>query len=99
MVCTTCGEYSSYIRCQICGQSIGVPKGVKSFTCRYCGSIYDITAPALQENGGWVWPFLGGFILSAIIFTSVGRAMVRTLSEATLTELQAATARRKAKLV
>jgi len=103
MVCTTCGEHSSYantaqtMQCQICGRRIEIPEGVKSFTCPYCGSIYDVTTPALQDNG-WLLPFLGGFILSAIIFTSVGRAMVKTVSEATLTELQSAVSRRKAKL-
>lgn len=86
------------IGCQVCGQIIEVPTGVKSFTCRYCNSLYDVTTPTLEDTGGWVWPFLAGAVISAIIFTSVGRAMVRTLSEATLTELQSATARRKAKL-
>lgn len=85
--------------CEVCGNLIDVPVGVKSFTCPFCNSLYDIATPTLQENGGWVWPFLAGAVISAIIFTSVGRAMVRTLSEATLTELKAATARRKAKLV
>lgn len=82
--------------CQICGQRIEVPMGVKSFTCPYCGSIYDVTVPTL--GNGWLWPFIGGVIISAIIFTSVGRATVKTLAEATLTELQTAAARRKAKL-
>ena len=75
-----------------------MPTGVKEFTCPYCGSVYEITSPKLGDNG-WLWPFLGGFILSAIIFTSVGRAMVKSVGEATLTELQVATARRKAKIV
>lgn len=105
MSCTTCGEHSSYakniaqtIRCQICGQSIGVPKGVKSFTCQYCGSIYDVTTPTLQENGGWVWPFVGGLIVGFIVFAPLGRAMVKTLGEATVAELEAAAVRRKAKI-
>lgn len=85
------------IGCQICGNPIEVPTGVKEFVCPYCNSIYEVTAPTLQDNG-WLWPFIGGFILSAIIFTSVGRTMVKTLSDATLTELKAATAHRKAKL-
>ena len=83
--------------CEVCGQPIEIPMGVKSFTCPYCGSIYDVSVPTLETNG-WLWPFVGGVILSAIIFTSIGRAMVKTVGEATLTELQAATARRKAKL-
>ena len=83
--------------CEVCGQLIEVPVGVTSFTCPYCSSIYEITVPTLAENG-WLLPFAVGFILSAIIFTGVGRSMVKTLSEATLTELKVATARRKAKL-
>lgn len=85
------------IGCQICGQTIEVPTGVKEFTCPYCNSIYEVTVPTL--GNGWVWPFIGGVILSAIIFTSIGRATVKTLAEATLTELQTAATRRKAKLV
>lgn len=103
MVCTTCGEHFSYakdiaqtIRCQVCGQSIGVPKGVKSFTCPYCNSIYDITAPTLQN--GWLWPFVGGLIVGFIVFAPLGRAMVKTLGEATVAELEAAAARRRAKI-
>lgn len=100
MACTTCGENRAGILktmgCEVCGQIIDVPMGVKSFTCPYCGSIYDVSVPTLGNE--WLWPFVGGVILSAIIFTGVGRSMVKTLSEATLTELQAATARRKAKL-
>ena len=84
--------------CEICGNPIEVPVGVKEFVCPYCGSIYEVTAPTLQDNG-CLWPCIGVFVLSAILFTSVGRAMVRTLSEATLTELKAATARRKAKII
>ena len=84
--------------CEVCGQIMKIPTGVKSFTCPYCNSIYDITTPTLEDTGGWVWPFLAGAVISAIIFTSVGRAMVRTLSEATLTELQSAAARRKARI-
>jgi len=84
--------------CQICGQTIEVPTGVKSFTCAHCGSIYDVSVPALEENGGWVWPFVGGLIVGFFVFTGLGRATVKTVGEATLSELQAATARRKAKI-
>lgn len=84
------------IGCQICGNPIEVPTGVKEFVCPYCNSIYEVTAPTLQN--GWLLPFIGGVILSAIIFTGVGRAMAKTVGQATLTELQAAVARRKVKL-
>ena len=83
--------------CEVCGNPIEVPTGVKEFVCPYCGSIYDITTPALQDNG-WVWPFVGGLIVGFIVFAPLGRAMVKTLGEATVSELEAATARRRAKL-
>lgn len=83
--------------CSVCGNTINIPTGVTEFTCPYCGSVYEVTSPKLADNG-WVLPFLGGFILSAIIFTSVGRSMVKTVGEASLTELQTAVARRKAKV-
>lgn len=102
MVCTTCGEHSSYannaqtIQCQVCGRSISVPSGVKSFTCPYCGSIYDITVPTLQNE--WLLPFIGGLIVGFIVFAPLGRAMTKTLGEATLSELEGAVSRRRAKL-
>lgn len=82
--------------CQVCGQLIEVPTGVKSFTCPYCNSIYDITTPTL--GNGWLWPFVGGLIVGFIVFAPLGRAMVKTLGEATVAELEAAAARRKAKI-
>ena len=85
------------IGCQICGQSIEVPPSAKEFVCPYCNSIYEVTSPTLQNNG-WMWPFVGGLILGFIVFAPLGRAMVKTLGEATLTELEAAAARRKAKV-
>ena len=82
--------------CSVCGNAIEVPTGAKEFTCRYCGSVYEITSQRL--GNGWLWPFVGGMIVGFIVFTGLGRAMVKTVGEATLTELEAATARRKAKL-
>lgn len=84
------------INCQICGQLIEVPTGVKEFVCPYCGSIYEVTAPTLQN--GWLLPFVGGLIVGFIVFAPLGRAMVKTLGEATVAELEAAAARRRAKL-
>lgn len=90
------GSGLNTMTCQVCGQIIGVPTGVKSFTCPYCNSIYEITAPTLQN--GWLLPFVGGLIVGFIVFAPLGRAMVKTLGEATVAELEAATVRRRAKL-
>lgn len=84
------------IGCSVCGNAIEVPTGVKEFVCPYCNSIYEVTTPTLQN--GWVWPFVGGLIVGFFVFTGLGRAMVRTVGEATLTELETAVARRKAKV-
>ena len=81
--------------CQVCEQIIEVPTGVKEFVCPYCNSIYEVTAPTLQENG-WLWPFIGGLIVGFIVFAPLGRAMVKTVGEATLKELESAAARRRA---
>lgn len=83
--------------CSVCGHAIEVPANVKEFSCPYCNSIYEVTSQRL--GNGWLWPFLGGLFVGFIVFTGIGRAMVKTVGEATLSELEAAVARRKAKIV
>jgi len=76
------------IVCQICGQRIEVPGGAKSFTCSYCGSIYDVTTPKL-ENGVPVslvillfGVAIGGFLGYTIAKPSVTAAKMREIRAA-----------------
>ncbi len=86
--------------CTTCGQRISVPQTEGIFCCPSCGSTYEAKIIGNTNSGNdWLLPFIGGFFLGAIVFTGVGRGMVRSLAEASRSELESALEKRRRKLV
>jgi len=86
------------VKCPKCGYYIDVCPTCKTVTCPNCGTMYEVSRTRKLGDNSALWWFLGGLAFGAIVFTSIGRATVKTLGEATLQELQAAIERRKRKL-
>jgi len=86
------------VKCPKCGYEIEVSPTAKTVACPNCGAVYKVVKTRKLGDNSALWWFLAGLTFGAIVFTSIGRATVKTLGEATLQELQAAIERRKRKL-